>query len=434
VIRADNAPVGALSIDDPILQTMHTIIDRAVQGNMYSVFTDCPSREKLGWIEQLHLCVGLLTRSYDVEAHLRDSLDLMRDAQHPGGLVPSIVPQTTDFSGNEWDGDPDAFVDDVNWGGAIAHLAWAHYLEYGDRSVLDENRDAVLRYLAHIEARSVDGLLDFGLGDWVALDTSTPASMVATAGWIHLLRTSAALLSTVGDSVGAAELEERAATVTARFIAGFRGPGAEQWGSGSQASLALALDLEVVPATEVDATVQRLLDAIETAGGHLMVGENSWPALLRVLHAHGRDDVIDRMIRIDDGPGYGLQIRLGATALAETWRGASGARYENSQNHFMLGMIHDWIAEDAIGLAQAADSVGWRTAVMRPGFAPAATKASFSQTTARGTFALEWDTDSGRITAEVPKGARALLVIPERWASDTSPALELEAGRWEWSA
>lgn len=435
VIRTDNTSVGELATDDMFLQTLHRIIDRAVQSNMYSVFTDCPSREKLGWIEQLNLCFGLLSRTYDVEAHLRDSLDLMRDAQHATGLVPSIVPQTTDFSGNPWAGDPDAFVDDVNWGGAIAHLAWQHYREYGDIRVLEENRDAILRYLGHVEGRSDGDLLDYGLGDWVAIDESTPSSMVATAGWIRLLRTAADILFTLGDTGGADDIVTRSHRVEARFTAAFSD--ANSWGSGSQASLALALDLGVVSPPHRDDVFAQLLQTIDAADGHLTVGENSWPELVRVLHNFGRDDVIDNMIRLDDGPGYGLQIRLGATALAETWRGASGARYENSQNHFMLGMIHDWIAIATIGLGQPTTSLAWQHAVMRPNTSLHASRAGMRQITTRGEFSLSWDASNKSVQVRVPEGAHAELHLPEGWAdvkSDDGAPIIVQAGSWEWTS
>ncbi|MET0812832.1 MAG: family 78 glycoside hydrolase catalytic domain [Microbacterium sp.] len=418
VIRADNEAVGAFATDDAFLQTLHTLIDRAVQGNMYSVFTDCPNREKLGWIEQLYLCFGPLTRLYDVEAHLRDTLGLMRDAQVGSGLIPSIVPQTVDFSGVPWEGDPTGFVDDVNWGGAIGFLPLLHYREYGDRRVLEENADALRRYLDHLEMRSDDDLLDFGLGDWIALDDSTPRAMVATYGWIRLLRAAAATRHVLGDEGGARALEERAASIVARFVRAFRD--GLRWGSANQASYAFALDLGVVPAHETGAVFGHLLAAIEAADGRLTVGENSWPALVRVLHANRRDDLIDRMVRNDDGPGYGLQIALGATSLAETWRGASGAMYENSQNHFMLGMIDDWIAEDVAGLAQSDDSVAWRHARLHP-----STGFSIAQTTTRGRFGIEHG--DGRLTVDVPAGAEARVTVD-------GESHALGGGRWEWRA
>ncbi|MGC5413297.1 hypothetical protein ACPXCX_57985, partial [Streptomyces sp. DT225] len=51
VMRTANAPAGGFSCSSDLLNGIHRIIDRAVQGNMFSVLTDCPHREKLGWLE-----------------------------------------------------------------------------------------------------------------------------------------------------------------------------------------------------------------------------------------------------------------------------------------------------------------------------------------------------------------------------------------------
>lgn len=434
VIRADNERVGFFETDDGFLRTLHTIIDRAVQGNMYSVFTDCPSREKLGWIEQLYLCFGLLTRMYDVEAHLADTVRLMCDAQLPGGLVPSIVPQTADFSGIEFGGDPTAFVDDVNWGGAIAHVALLHYREYGDRRVLADVWSSVSRYLDHVRSRSVDGILDYGLGDWVALDESTPRAMVATYGWIRLLRAAAEIAEVVGDPARTAALRRDAVAVERAFTSRFAsGEGAASWGSGSQASYVLPLDLGIVPPAEVDEVVHRLAQAIESAGNRLTVGENTWPAMLRVLTSCGRSDLIDRMVRNGDGPGYGMQIALGATSLTEKWRGASGVMLENSQNHFMLGMVDDWIAGDVAGLGQSEGSTAWRHALVAPEPSVGG-RTRIAHTSTRGAFMAAAEPASRTLRVVVPSGAECTVVLPVEWVESGERIHRLPAGRWVWSA
>ena len=136
---------------------------------MHSVFTDCPHREKLGWVEQLHFCFEALT-NYDAEAHLRDMMHHMRQAQLPSGAIPGIVPEFCDFSGHRYMGDDDAFRFDVNWGGVIVHLPLMHYQEYGDMRVIEENLGAMKAFVAYLRSRERDDLIDFGLADWIALD------------------------------------------------------------------------------------------------------------------------------------------------------------------------------------------------------------------------------------------------------------------------
>ena len=52
---ADCRRQGYFRCSNPLYNDIHTIIVRAIESNMQSLFTDCPHREKFGWLEQLHL-------------------------------------------------------------------------------------------------------------------------------------------------------------------------------------------------------------------------------------------------------------------------------------------------------------------------------------------------------------------------------------------
>lgn len=428
VIRAANEVAGTFETDDEYLATLDRLIDRSIQGNMYSVFTDCPNREKLGWIEQLYLCFDALARHYDVDAHLRDAIVHMGDAQLESGSIPSIAPETVDFSDHEFNGDPNAFRDDPNWGGAIVFMPWRLYENYGDRGALERAWPSIVRYIDYLVSREENGAIDFGLGDWIALDTSTPRAMTATFGYLRALRAAGDVAEALS-APEAAGYRERADRVLRAFADRFH-VGDDVWGSGSQGSYALALDAGAVPVDRVEAVRQRMLGAIDSFGGRLSVGENSWPSLMRVLHAMGRDDVTNAIVRNDEGPGYAWQVRHGATALAESWLGATGAENDNSQNHFMLGMVHDWMSQVVGGLAQAPDSVGWERALIAPTPVEGVTTMAVSYQSPLGRYAVSWEGagTSIRLTATVPPGGAALVVLPDGSRHDVS------VGTWEFAS
>lgn len=430
VIRAANTPSGTFATGDPFLNTLDRVIDRAIQGNMFSVFTDCPNREKLGWIEQLYLCFDVLDRHYDVGAHLRDALVHMTDSQLASGSVPSIAPETVDFSNHPWGDDPNAFREDPNWGGALVLLPWLMYVRDGDLRGARANWSAIQRYLAFLASReTADGLLDFGLGDWIALDDSTPRAMTSTFGYLRILEGAARLAAALGENDAAIESSGSAARVRAAFATAFD-RGDDVWGSGSQGSYALALDADAVAPERRAAVGERLLGAIAANEHRLSVGENTWPSLMRALHAMGRDDVTDALVHDATGPGYGWQLAHGATALPETWLGATGARNDNSQNHFMLGMVHDWMAQTVAGLAQHPQSIGWRRALISPTPTPSVRSARTDYESPLGRYAVEWDAADGfRVTVTVPPGGSADVVLPGGGGShDVGP------GTWTFAA
>jgi alpha-L-rhamnosidase len=413
VLRADLPRVGTTNTSSPFLNKLHTIIDRAVQGNMYSVFTDCPHREKLGWIEQLYICFDVLSRSYDVAAHLRQSLVLVRDAQLESGMIPSIVPEYVNFSGDEWMGDPDAFRDDPNWGGAIVFVPWRLFTTYADRDVLVENWDAMERYVAYLRSRESDGIVNHGLGDWIAIDASTPRAMVATFGYARALDTLADVADELGRRDAAVHYRAEAHRVIGAFRDAFGHDNGRLWGSGSQASFALALDLGAVQPDSVKFAWQGLLGAIRAARGQISVGENALPSLLRVLTAGNRSDIIDSLIRQPTGPGYAYQIDAGVTALTESWQGPNGPVAQQSQNHFMLAVIDDWITGTVCGLRQADDSIGWQRVVIEPTPLDTLEWAETSFDAPSGSISVRWDRDGDDLLVRVslPAGVTGVLRV-----------------------
>ena len=55
VVHDDVAVDGHFTSGVPLFNQIHALIDRAILSNLASVITDCPTREKLGWLEQTHL-------------------------------------------------------------------------------------------------------------------------------------------------------------------------------------------------------------------------------------------------------------------------------------------------------------------------------------------------------------------------------------------
>ncbi|MBA4248400.1 MAG: hypothetical protein C0444_08930 [Microbacterium sp.] len=411
VVRASNASVGEFTSSDAFLAALHDVSVRAVQGNMFSVFTDCPHREKLGWIEQLYLCFDLLVRNFDCEAHLRDSLHHIRRAQLPNGAIPNIAPEFVDFTGHAYEGDPDAFRFDVNWGSAILHLPLKHYRQYGDRRVLEDNLPAMKAYLRHLSDIESNCLIDVGLGDWIALDVSTPRVLVASFGYVRLLEAAQEIAGIMGDSTWASHTLQRRNRVLAAIEQLTFSP------SASQSELTIRMSLAERRGDDASAKefLRRLVARIEQDGWRFTVGEVTFEELVDALTQHDMADLVYRIITRTDVPGYGMQLARGVTALAETWSAQRLEVGEGSHNHFMLGMIDHWLQGRVAGLRQRGDSIGWATAVVEPVFLHDVASASTRHSSPRGTYATRWcRSDDGRveIVVDVPLEGAAEILLP----------------------
>ncbi|HRQ51316.1 MAG TPA: family 78 glycoside hydrolase catalytic domain, partial [Agriterribacter sp.] len=87
------ARVGHFSCSNDLFNRTATLIDWAVRSNMVSVFTDCPHREKLGWLEEAHLMGSSVQYNYHIAGLGRKVVKDMIAAQTAEGLVPNIAPE-----------------------------------------------------------------------------------------------------------------------------------------------------------------------------------------------------------------------------------------------------------------------------------------------------------------------------------------------------
>lgn len=434
VLRAGNAKAGSFTSSHSLLNDIHRIIDRAVQSNMYSVLTDCPHREKLGWLEQANLVFPAVARNYDVAAYYGAIVRDIAEAQTADGLVPDIAPEFTVFSGG--------FRDDPNWGNVIVFAPWQMYRAYGDTATLRAYYPNMVRYVDYLSGKADGHLLDYGLGDWITFDNSTPKGVTATFGYHRAVSALARIAKVIGKDADAAGYEALAGQIGSAFNAEYAT--GDTYGSGSQACDALALDMGVVPDGRKDAVLAHLVNGIKAKGYHLTVGEIALPSVFHVLSAAGRDDVIHAFATQTGNPSYGYQVVHGATSLTENWDGPTSG---NSQNHFMLGAIDEWFHAGLAGLGQTDDSIAYETLLVRPAVVGDVTRAAAAYETPRGHAAASWRRTGRRLRLDVtvPPGTTARVEFPvsgaarpraprdARWIGMANGRAVFEIGSGDWT-
>ncbi|MFF5083215.1 family 78 glycoside hydrolase catalytic domain [Actinoplanes sp. NPDC000266] len=402
----DYDPAGSFDTSDDVLDGIHRLTRRAVENNMQSILTDCPSREKLGWLEQDHLAYDAIARSYDVRPLMDKIVQDMVDGQEVSGLVPSTVPDHTSLAG--------AYRDDPNWGGALVLVPWQTYRTYGDREILERNYPAMRRYLAYLQGQTtrwVDGVYDYSLGDWITTEKpAMPKAIPGSTGVWKIAAGLAQIATVLGHDADAAAYRATADNLAKALWAKYYDPATGLFGGGGQGATALALDVGAVPAELKAGQLQHLIDAIAAKGDHLVMGEISFPSVLRVLTDAGRDDVVYRIATRTTSPSLGYQVQAGLTALGETWDGGSG----QSQDHFMLGALDAWMLRRVTGIDQEPGSAGFRELVIAPAVSGGPASASGSYLTPYGKVATAWTrtAETVRLRVTVPPGATAQIRLP----------------------
>ncbi len=179
-IHADAPAVGDFSCSNELYNKIYTLIRWAQMNNMMSVLTDCPTREKLGWLEEDHLNGPALRYNFDLSSLLTKMVCDMSDSQRPSGLVPSTCPNYLRLD------EKNRFANPPEWGSACIIVPWQQYQFDGDIELLRRHYDTMTRYVAYLKARANGNIVDFGLGDWydnhgMGAATLTPIALTATA-------------------------------------------------------------------------------------------------------------------------------------------------------------------------------------------------------------------------------------------------------------
>lgn len=419
VLRAANPAGGTFNSAVPLINNIHKIINRAIQGNMQSVLTDCPSREKLGWLEQAFLVFPAIADNYRMDNGYGAALVAqMAAAQTPAGLIPDIAPEFTVF--------PGGFRDDPNWGSALIQLPMGLYQRYGDVRTMATFYPNMVAYLNYLTSRAPAGLYPAGLGDWFSVEGTTPAGLVSSIGYQRAAQTLSKIAGVLGKtadrSTFAALAAKSAAAINRQYLRtdGTYGP--------SQGGNALALAAGIVPPADIAAAQSALINNIRIAGWHLLLGEIALPSALQVLSDAGADNVIFNVVSQTTSPSYGFQVTQGATSLTERWDGPKAGA---SQNHLMLGSVDDWFTGFVAGIRQDPSSVGYRSILIDPTVTGNLASASGSVETPQGTASVTWSRFpvTFSMTVVVPGNTTATVHVPSAATAAGTVAAASGSGR-----
>ncbi len=412
IVHATSEPLADFATSDPLMNRIRDLVRWAQRSNMVSVLTDCPHREKLGWIEQIHLNGPSLRYEFDVARIYTKLMWDMAEAQTDEGLVPNIAPEYTTFKGS--------FRNAAEWGAAFIMVPWQQYQFTGDIDVLRTHYGRMQRYFSFLESRVRDGLLHDGLGDWYDINLPktgraglTPAPITATA----FLYQDAVVLSQAAAALGkkddASAYAEKAKQIRAGYQQAFYNADTGTYATGSQAANALALGLNIAEPATRPGVLAAIVKDVESRG-YATAGAIGFRYLLRSLTDEGRTDVIMKILSQDDKPGYAYQIKNGATALAESWTANLGA----SHNHFMLGHVIEWFYHDLAGIRPLDTAPGFKEFAIAPQIAGDLTWVDASYDSIHGKISVRWERAAAgaplTLKVTVPTNTTATTYLPTK--------------------
>ena len=232
VVHTDVSRRGSFECSDQQINRLHEMAVRTMLSNTHGLPTDCPHRERCGWLGDAHAVFPFESFNYDMgnfwAKYMADisstSSVFLENTLHqklyntqfyfadkqPG--IPFMISPGRRLCG----------VASPDWGTAVVQLPWYMYLYYDDEDALRKYYGEMKQWVDHVEALTENHIVPYGLGDWCPpgkIDCPIPLSSTA----FHYLDASivakaAAALGNAEDSARYADLRDR---IGRAFVAEF---------------------------------------------------------------------------------------------------------------------------------------------------------------------------------------------------------------------
>jgi alpha-L-rhamnosidase len=399
------------------------------RSNFVGIPTDCPQRdERLGWMGDAQVFWRTASYNTDLAAFSRKFAADMRGTQVGSPFYGIFSPGTVRPHEESAAG----------WSDAGVIIPWTSWLQTGDTTIIQQNWDAMEKYLNAILAVNPDYLWahDYGepFGDWLSPEGKTDETLIATAYWAW----DAALMRHMAQATGRAADAEKYSALFEKiratfqkkfvhddgFVAGadnsasvfgvINNPNAKSQGGDTQTGYVLALHMNLLPDNLRAPAAKRLVDKIEANHDLLGTGFLGTPYLLEELTKAGYKKLAYTLLLNTDYPSWGYMVTHGATTMWERWNGDQmrGDPSMNSYNHYAYGAVADWIYRYAAGIDTTPADPGFHTVVLHPVFDGRLGHLAFDYDSARGPIHSDWKVDGSTVEWHVTIPANAVGWLP----------------------
>lgn len=468
LVHTDIEQSGTFECADEQINKLHELAVRTVKSNLHGLPTDCPIREKCGWLGDVHAYVKMANLNFQMDNFWQKYLGDIRTgasreekntlfherynntfyfADKPAGIPYMIAP------GKRLCG-----VASPDWGTVVVQLPWWMYVYNGNKAVLEEYYPMMKQWTEHVgslaknEERTkkysseTTSIVYQGLGDWCTPRYSsiddTPVEFTSTAFHYldtHIMEQVASLL---GKEEDARTFASRKEEIALELVAVLYNPVEKTF--GTQTADAMALDLGLVPAGDEKAVADAIVRNMnEKSEGFMHAGIFGLCRIGSMLARHGNADAAWNMFtKKGENSFEWMWKQANATSLwetlpvNETTREAVGTA---SRNHPMQAGYDVTFFEDIAGIRPDASGYGFKTIRFEPLFCDQLPWAKATIHTPYGEVSSSWRNENNSFDWEIliPANSTGLVTLPlegeftvngKKWEEHLFPRVESPEG------
>jgi alpha-L-rhamnosidase len=376
--------------------------------------SDCPHRERMGYGEVATATSwGIAFPNYRAGAFYNKVVRDWTDAQEGNGWFYHTAPL-----GNKDFGGP-------MWSSAGLNVSWEHYLQYGDRQILDLIYPSARRWLDFLHSNTENGLLapyngrkEFFLGDWLApgglLDwgDSPNAKFFNNCVYVMNLQTFIRIAGILNHQDEAVVYSKRLDALKSRIHETFFHPESNTYMDGRQVYMAFALLTGIVPDHLRQAVADSFNTDLSELHPYLDMGSSGISVLLKYLTSHPENGaVVARHLSSVTEPSYGYFIARGENTWPEYWNSDVESRI-----HTCYTGIASWFIKSLCGIRPDPAHPGYQQFIIQPVIVSEVTFAEASVESPYGQIRSRWERRKNKVelSVTVPPNSTATVYIPAK--------------------
>ena len=431
-VHTDLESTGEFECSNPLLNQIHSAIRLTQLNNTHGQPTDCPHREKQGWMGDGLFAAEAAFWQFDMSRLYAKWVQDMADGQHPNGQM-SVFAPTTKTPGEPFT----TYAQGLSpiWSSAFPEIAWRLYVQYGDRRILEEHYEGMKRFAESLRKQELPGrpgIVTDAHSDWIPADIQElrppeEPTIYGTAYYFRVVDLCARTANALGKIKDADEFRQWSGEIRTAFDREFLDPERNHYYGHSQTKYrqsvnAIPLHFGMVEGARREAVGRNLVADIRDRNWHLNTGTVGTRSLMMVLPTLGDDGVEAawKLATQSDYPSWGHMMRNGATTIWERWQG------DSSLNHPAFGSVGGCFYEHLAGIQPSESHPGFEEFDVRPVFPEGLDWVKARYASVRGDIKVEWQRKDGRLSlnVSVPPGCRARIHVPT-----PNPKDVLESGR-----
>ena len=431
---------GSFECSSEQINQLHQMAVQTVTSNLHGFSSDCPTREKCGWLGDAHTVAPMSMCNFDMESfwikylhdirssasitlntlfHKSENKVFYNDFKSAG--IPFMI-----APGKRWCG-----AASPDWGTALVQIPWYLYLQYGNYSILKDFYPDMKIWVDYLEKLSKNNIIEQGLGDWCPPGSNTtidcPYQLSSTSFYyldLSIMEKSARILNKDNEAEAWSRTKQM---VKEAFIKRFYHKNLHTF--GSQTANSLALDFGLAPEGEEKLISDAIAaDVITKHQGFYHAGIFGLPRVFASLCRYGNEETAYKILTKEGNPGFDRMWKVyNATTLWEVLPVDNYYPEENpgirgeSHNHPMQAGFDAWFFEGIAGINSSEDFPGFKQTIFRPYLTSFLKFAKASYSSSYGNIVSDWKWEGKNFiwNFEIPANTSGKIYIPKLFPNET---------------